>query len=154
MATFKFRLEAVLRLRERVKEEKQWQLRTLNQRKHALTVAIADLERQLREMDDTLGARAGEYLSVIDLKLASESAQRIGQRIKENQAALAELDDAIVAKKGELVEAMRGVKSLERLRDRQAEKFRREQDGAEQRFTDEVAQRKFVVGAGRKDFPR
>lgn len=154
MAAFKFRLEALLRVRTRVKEEEQWQLRGLNEAKQALELEITDLERQLREMDDVLAARPGEYLSVIDLKLAGESAQRIDRRIHEKTASLAELDDAIIAKKGELIEAMRGVKALERLRERQAEKFRREQDGAEQKFIDEVAQRKFLVSAGRNNFPR
>ena len=150
MAAFKFRLEAVLRLRERIKEEKQWELRALNQAKHSLEAEIAALERQLRAMDDTLGAGVGEILSVIDLQLASESAHRIDQRIKNKAAAMTKLDDAIAGKRGELVEAQRGLKSLERLRQRQAGKFRREQDGAEQKFIDEVAQRKFVALDRRK----
>ena len=150
MAAFKFRLEAVLRLRQRCKEEKEWELRALNQAKHALEAAIAALEQELRTMDAAQGAAVGAVLSVIDLQLASESSQRIDQRIKAKAAALTKLDAAIAGKRGELVEALRGLKSLERLRERQAEKFRREQDGAEQKFTDEVAQRKFVVGSSRK----
>jgi flagellar export protein FliJ len=150
MAAFKFRLDAVLRLRQRFKDEREWELHALNQAKHTLEAEIAALEQELRNMDDALGAGVGEILSVIDLQLASQYSQRIDQRIKAKAAALTKLDAAIAGKRGELVEAQRGVKSLERLRDRQTEKFRREQDGAEQKFTDEVAQRKFVVGPGRK----
>ena len=150
MAAFKFRLEAVLRLRQRFKEEKESELRALNEAKHIMEAEIAALEQELRNMDDALGAAVGEILSVIDLQLASQYSQRIDQRIKAKAAALAKLDGAIAGKRGELVEAQRGVKSLERLRERQTEKFRREQDGAEQKFTDEVAQRKFVVGPSRK----
>ena len=154
MTVFIFRLAALLRLRERIKEEKQWELGVLNQARAAVEAEIAALEGQLRELDDSLGARAGELLSIMDLRLASESSQSIDRRIKEKRAALTQFDRAIAAKKGELVEALREVMSLERLRDRQAEQFRRQQDGAEQKFTDEVAQRKFAVGQSRKDFPR
>lgn len=152
MAIFKFRLAALLRLRERIKEEKQWELAALNQARAAVELEIAALEGQLSAMDDSLGARAGEFLSIMDLRLASEASQRIDRRIKERRLALTQFDRAIAAKKGELVEAMREVMSLERLRERQAEKFRGEQDGAEQKFIDEVAQRKFT-GSRRKDFP-
>ena len=150
MAAFKFRLEAVLRLRQRFREEKQWELLALNQARHTMEAEIAALEQELRTMDDALGAGVGEIFSVIDLQLASQYSQRIDQRIKAKAAALTKLDAAIAGKRGELVEAQRGVKSLERLRERQTEKFRREQDGAEQKFTDEVAQRKFIVGPRRK----
>ena len=153
MAVFKFSLDAVLRLRQRVEEELQWQLHSLNQSRQATAAAIAQLEQLRRLMDDALGASAGAFLSIIDLQLASESGQRIDQRIKERHSVLRQIDDAIVAKKAELVEAMRAVKSLERLRERQAEKFRREQDAVEQKFVEEVAQRKFVVGDRRKDLP-
>jgi len=150
MAAFKFRLEAVLRLRQRFKEEKEWELHVLNDAKHVLEAEIAVLEQELRTMDAAQGAAIGAILSVIDLQFASQYSQRIDLRIKAKAAALTKLDAAIAGKRGELVEAQRGVKSLERLREHQTEKFRREQDGAEQKFIDEVAQRKFVVGPSRK----
>ncbi|MGZ8444331.1 MAG: flagellar export protein FliJ [Candidatus Binatia bacterium] len=150
MAVFKFRLEAVLRLRQRFKEEKEGELLALNQARRTLETEIAVLEQELRTMDEVLGAGVGEILSAIDLKLASQYTQRIDQSIKAKAATLTKLDAAIAGKRGELVEALRGVKSLERLRERQTNKFRREQESAEQKFTDEMAQRKFVVGPSRK----
>jgi flagellar biosynthesis chaperone FliJ len=42
---------------------------------------------------------------------------------------------------------------LEQLRKRQLDKFRREQDMKEQKFLDEVAQRKFVGVEARKKIP-
>jgi len=150
MAAFKFRLAAVLRLRQRLKDEREWELHALIQARHALEAEIAALEQELRTMDDALGVAIGEILSVIDLQLASQYSQRIDQHIKAKVAALTKLDAAIAGKRGELVEALRGVKSLERLRERQTEKFRREQDSAEQKFADEVAQRKFFIGPGGK----
>jgi flagellar export protein FliJ len=145
MAAFKFRLEAVLRLRARIKEERQWELRALYETRHRLEAEIDALEEALRATGDALAGRDGEFLSVVDLKLVSEYAQLIEQRIKLKAAALAKLDNEIVEKRRELVEALRGLKSLERLRERRAEKFRREQDAAEQKFVDEIARR--TIGA-------
>ena len=60
MAAFKFRLEAVLRLRQRSKDEREWELHALTQARHALEAEIAALEQELRTMDDTLGVAIGE----------------------------------------------------------------------------------------------
>jgi len=52
------------------------------------------------------------------------------------------------------VDAMRAVKSLEQLRKRHEERYWREQNAAEQRFGDEIAQRKFARSESRKINPR
>ena len=96
---------------------------------------------------------AEQLLSAIDLQLHAEYALRIDKRIKERVAALDILDQRIVEKRGELVEAMRGLKALERLREHQEQRFRLEQDAVEQKFGDEVGQRKFVGVEQRKKIP-
>lgn len=154
MAAFKFRLAAVLRLRGRVKEEKQWELGALQQAKHRLLAEIDALETELHGLGAAPAGAAMAPVSAIELLLASDYALALERRIKEKIAAGAALDKKIDDKKLELVEALRGVKSLERLREHQADKFRREQDAVEQKFTDEVAQRKFVTGGSRHKLPR
>jgi flagellar export protein FliJ len=153
MAAFKFRLAAVLNLRMRVKDEKQWDLRQLNEERRAMTEAMAALERKIEQAEKVLAGREGMILSAQEHKSHSDHVQLLDQRLKEKRIAAVQLDERIVEKRGELVEAMRGVKALERLRERQAGKFRREQDAAEQKFVDEVAQRKFVSGGGRQKIP-
>ena len=153
MAIFQFRLAAVLRLRARVKDEKQWELRGLNETRNRVVAEIDALEQQLRASEEALGGTSDQLLSAIDLQLHAEYALRIDKRIKERVAALDILDQRIVDKRGELVEAMRGLKALERLREHQERRFRIEQDAVEQKFGDEVAQRKFVGVGQRKKFP-
>jgi flagellar export protein FliJ len=75
------------------------------------------------------------------------------RRIAIKRAELGPIDIAIAAKREELVEALRSVKSLEQLRQRWAEKFRREQDAQEQKQADEVGQRKFVRRGGGQSLP-
>lgn len=153
MAVFQFRLASVLRLRARVKDEKQWELRGLNETRRSAVAEIDALERQLRASEEALAGPCEQLLSAIDLQLHAEYALRIDRRIKERVAALDILDQRIVEKRGELVEAMRGLKALERLREHQEQRFRLEQDAVEQKFGDEVGQRKFVGVEQRKKIP-
>ena len=153
MAVFRFRLASVLRLRARVKDEKRWELRGLNVTRHRAVAEIDGLEQQLRGAEDALAGKPDQLLAAIDLQLYAEYALGLDKRIKERIAALASLDQLIVEKRGELVEAMRGLKALERLREHQEQKFRREQDAVEQKFGDEVGQRKFVGAEQRKKLP-
>jgi flagellar export protein FliJ len=150
MAAFKFRLAAVLNLRARLKDEKQWELRQVNEERRCAAAEIAALEQKLDEAENVLADRAGAVLSAHELKFHSEHAELLYRRLKEKRAAATQLDERVIEKRSELVEAMRGVKALERLRERQAEKFRRAQDAAEQKFADEVAQRKFLSTGGRQ----
>lgn len=153
MPAFKFRLAPVQRLRARVKDEKQWDLRALYDLRHIMTEEIAALEQQMRATEETLTGRVDQLFSAIDLKLHAEHALVIDRRIKEKLAAVARLDQRIVEKRAELVEAMREEKTLERLREHQERKFRHEQDAIEQKFGDEVGQRKFVNAGRRKKIP-
>jgi flagellar export protein FliJ len=66
---------------------------------------------------------------------------------------LAKLNDRIDEKREELVEAMRAFKSLEQLRQRHEQRFWRAENTAQQRFNDEMAQRKYVQPANRKKIP-
>ena len=153
MAIFHFRLAPVLRLRARVKDEKQWELRDLNETRNRAAAEIELLEQQLRASEEALSGTSGQLLSAIDLQLHAEYALRMDRRIKEKVAALDMLVQRIVQKRGELVEAMRGLKALERLREHQEQRFRLEQDALEQKFGDEVGQRKFLGAEQRKKIP-
>jgi flagellar export protein FliJ len=153
MAIFHFRLAPVLRLRARVKDEKHWELRDLNETRNRASAEIELLEQQLRASEEALSGTSEQLLSAIDLQLHAEYALRMDRRIKEKVAALDALVQRIVEKRGELVEAMRGLKALERLREHQEQRFRLEQDALEQKFGDEVGQRKFHGAEQRKKFP-
>lgn len=153
MAAFKFSLDALLRVREHVKDEKRWELRALNDTRRRMESEIAALEQELGAAAVMLAGHEGEIFSAIDLKLLGEHTQRIASRIQIKRAELQRFDEQLIAKRAELVEAMRAVKMLEQLRKRQLDKFRREQDMKEQKFLDEVAQRKFVGVEARKKIP-
>jgi flagellar export protein FliJ len=154
MAVFKFRLDAVLRARERAKDERRWELRALNETRERMESELRKLKQELGDATEMLARPEGAFFSAIEIKLLGEHGERISKRIQIKQAELAKFDPLLIAKRAELVEAMRAVKSLEQLRKRQTEKFRRDEDAKQQKFLDEVAQRKFVGAESRKKIPR
>lgn len=150
MPVFEFRLAPVLRLRERVQEEKEAELRALNLERAQRESEIAALTAELDRLSTDLGTQIGLIISPIELKLQGEYAQLLSATIERREQALKVLAEQAARKRQELTEAMRDVKSLEILRQRLAEQFRREQNAAEQKFLDELGQRNFARGTGRQ----
>jgi flagellar export protein FliJ len=150
VATFKFRLASVLRLRGHIKNQKQWELRTLYETKREMVTEIDVLERALAA-GGTLAE--GQIFTALELRLRAEHDQSLAKRIKVKRVTLARFDDAIAEKRTELAESLRDVKSLEQLRRRHEERYWREQKTAQQRFTDEIAQRKYMQPENRKKIP-
>jgi flagellar protein FliJ len=153
VAAFKFRLASVLRFRERVKEEKQWELAALNATRQEIEDQVRALEQELVDTENRMAAEVGQLFSASELRLQGEYVGSLEHRLQKQRIALEQLDEKIVAKREELVEAMRGMKTLEQLRRRLEEKFRHEDDVEQQKFTDEVAQRKFTDPYKRKKLP-
>jgi flagellar export protein FliJ len=150
LPVFEFRLAPVLRLRERVQEEKEAELRALNLERAQRESEIAALTAELDRLSTDLGTQIGLIISPIELKLQGEYAQLLSATIERREQALKVLAEQAARKRQELTEAMRDVKSLEILRQRLAEQFRREQNAAEQKFLDELGQRNFARGTGRQ----
>jgi flagellar export protein FliJ len=144
VAEFRFRLASVLRFRERIKQEKEWELALLNETRRKLEGELYDLEHQLVQAEAaTVGEEGGIY-SALDLQLRGDYARLLVRRVDKKRAALAAVDKELAGKREELVEMMRGVKMLEQLRRRLEEKFRNELNIADQKFRDETGLRKFA----------
>lgn len=143
MAAFKFRLASVLQYRERIKEEKQWQLRALNEAKRKIEEGIRLLERELRQTEEAVTGKEGQICSVSEFRLLADHASRLSKRIREKHSLLKACEQELVEKRAEVVEALRAVKTLQQLRNRLEEKFHREQEIMEQKLADEIGQREF-----------
>jgi len=143
VAEFHFKLAPVLRFRERVKQEKQWELGLLNERMHDLEKEIGDLQEELRQDDARVATEGGIY-SAIELQLRGNYARDLLRQMDRKRTAMVALNKEIAQQREELVEAMREVKILEQLRQRLKEKFRLVEDLADQKAIDEIALRKFT----------
>lgn len=153
MAAFKFRLASVLRYRERVKEEKQWELGSLNETRSNIERHMGELEESLRSASESLTAQTGRILTVLELRLQGDYTQQIAAQIRQEHNRLRAVEQKLADKRDELIAADRAVKSMELLRNRFAERVRREQATEEQKLGDEIAHRKFVDLRARKNFP-
>jgi len=151
MAVFKFRLAAVLRLRQRIRDQKHWELSALHETRRQMLAELDTLENELAE--GSFIAADGQIFAAIELRLRADYGQSLLKRIKAKRITLTQFNDKVAEKRAEVVEAMRGVKSLEQLRQRHEERHRRGQDAAEQRFSDEIAQRNFAQSEIRKKNP-
>jgi flagellar export protein FliJ len=151
MAAFKFRLASVLRLREHMKNQKQWELRALYDTRHEMVTEIDDLETQLAHSGALIADR--EIFTAPELRLRAEHDHLLTKRIRAKRATLGQFDALIAEKRAALVEAMRAIKSLEQLRQRHEKRYWRAQNGTQQQFSDEIAQRKYVQPETRKKIP-
>jgi flagellar FliJ protein len=144
VAEFRFRLASVVRFRERVKQEKQWELALLNEARRSLEEEIEHSERELLQAEASTVGEEGVIYSAIEFRLRGDYVRVLTRRVYEKRDALNGLDKKLAEKRQELVEAMRAVKILEQLRRRLEEKFHHERDIAEQKFRDEIGLRKFI----------
>jgi flagellar export protein FliJ len=153
MAEFQFRLAPVLRFRERGKEEKQWELGLLFDARAQKAQEIAEIEQEQLRAESIDTAVDGAILTAVTLARQAAYIDTLGRRAQLKRGELGPIDSAIASKREELVEALRSVKSLEQLRQRWAEKFRREQNAQEQKQADEVGRRKFTRRGGGQSLP-
>ena len=153
MGVFNFRLAAVLRYRKRVEEEKRWEIDGLIAARAAVQKEIQGLHQRFADAAQALTGEEGQILAPLELRLYGDYARQLAQLINHREAVLEQCDENIVLKRHELIEAMRAVKSLEQLRGRLEEKFRRAQHIEEQKLADEMSQRKFANPQSRKKVP-
>jgi len=154
VAIFKFRLAPVLRYRERIKEEKQWELRALNEARRKMEEEICLLEQELRDSEEAVMGQEGRIYSVNELRLYGDHVSRLARWVREKHRVLAAVEQKLDEKRGELVEALRAVKTLEQLFKRLEKKFHREQEIEERKSADEISQRRFIYhGGGRQKLP-
>ena len=153
MAQFRFPLASVMRFRERIQQEKQWELKLLTEERRALEEEIHRLEREQLQAEAATAIEEGAICTVMELRLRGDYALALARRIPNRRNALAVLDQRLATKRDELVEAMRSVKILEYLRKRLEEKVRYELDMADQRLRDEIGLRKFIGPDTGQDLP-
>jgi len=142
VAAFRFRLASVLRFRERKREDKRLELREVEQAQSRLRGEIERLEARLERLSLDIEELPVRPIAPVELRLGADFSQALSSRIRECRRLLAEIDSRASAKRVELLEANRDVKTLEQLRERRRERHRLEESRAEQKLTDEAGQRR------------
>lgn len=139
MARFVFSLEGVLRQRKHIEQDKQRNL-ALKQ------TALVELQESLRRMQETLQAsnddvRQNRLVGRLDMNFISThrrflaGMQRQGLQLAQKTAlAQRAVDEA----RAELVEAAKGRKAIEKLREKQLERWKAEQSKKQLAELDEI----------------
>lgn len=144
MATFQFRFETVLRQRRMIEDERQRDLAKLYRRRMIL-------QNQIRHMQDTIRESKHELsdtlVGQVDLSRVGQFAAYSGQvasRAHEIVRELAKIEQEVDSARARLIEASRGRKAIELLRERHLAVFRTEQRRREERELDEVATQQYT----------
>ncbi len=142
MAVFRFRLESVLRYRDRLRRERQWELHALEERRDHLASEINRLEQLIVQQAEEIGEQRGKVLSVADISTRGKFSRWLDQSLHEQRELLATVLKSFEEKRDDVIRADRDVKTIEQLRHRLQEKHRTQEMREEQKFLDEVGQRR------------
>jgi len=142
MAKFVFKLDGVLRQRSNVEQQRKRELAVIQARMTALEAELRSVDATVRAAEEDL--RTNRLIGVIDLAFLgahrrfSLAMQRKAMGIAEKMAGVKlEVDKA----KQKLAEASKRKKILEKLRERNYQRWREDLDRREQAEMDEIAMR-------------
>lgn len=142
MASFRFRLQAILRLRENERDERRRELGQALQAKQVLEEYERRMAAEWESLNTRLRdcSRAGEVQVDLMLNLRRYQMTVAAQREVLKQQ-MAQVEEEIERRRERLAEADRQVRVLEMLRERRFEEYRREEDRLETKMLDEVGSR-------------
>lgn len=139
MARFKFKLEALLTHRQQIEKEKQRRVAQVQQEMQAVRRHIQETQNRIAAENRTLGK--GELTGRLDMQYIAHEKRFVGAllvRIALAEQKLASLEQALAGAKAELLAAARDRKVIEKLRDKQFERWRQEQERKDAAATDEI----------------
>ncbi|GBD05671.1 hypothetical protein HRbin20_01260 [bacterium HR20] len=137
MAHFRFRLETLLRYREHLAEQAEYEVARLAAEEQSLRAAIEQLHRRMLDEQEQSTTTAAHHLQMLDAHRRS-LAEQIRTLEQELDAVRTERERA----EQRLIERMQERDVLGRLRQRRYEEFALEQRRHEQRQLDEIAARR------------
>lgn len=143
MAKFRFKLESVLAQRQRVEDERQRELAKLLRERFIL-------ETELRHMQEAITAdkveMSGELVGRVDvgrIRAHANHANQVTLRAQQIAVRMMGLEKQIEAARGKLLDATKGRKAIELLKDKQLKRWQTELDRRERETLDEMAVQRF-----------
>ena len=145
MRPFQFRLATLLRLRESVRNERRMQLTDALRVESVLAEQAAELAREMGAARKAQVAPAGvvEVDRLIEAQRYELTLQMEQRRLEQQQATVA---TEVAQRRAALVTADQDVRSLEKLRESQMERWRADAERQVMKEMDEVASRAYALG--------
>jgi len=142
MATFKYRLATFLRIRESARDERRVRLAQAYRAEEMLRSRQQRVAEELAVLAARIRAAAAPGAVDVDTLLDAQRFELVLKAERQQLAAQEEQVRAEIRRRHEaLVEANREVQVLQKLRERQFQRWRGEEDRREVKRLDEVAQR-------------
>jgi flagellar FliJ protein len=143
---FAFRFQRVLEMKRHVEEMRKNELAALMAQRLDDERRLFAVQGELLDRQCELASRAEARERLPDLARIASYFCKLADDIRRFEAQLARWDEQIEAKRGELVEAKREVKVLEKLEETDRRAYDKAVAGWEQKLIDEVATGRYVRG--------
>ncbi|MFO7578185.1 MAG: flagellar export protein FliJ [Pelovirga sp.] len=136
-----FRLESVRKYRSALEDQAQEELARSLRQKNRLLLCIDEQHADLRAQDLELKRRQQTGLSMAEIDLYETRINYCRRRCNELGNQLRALEARILRQREDLIEAARARQVMDKLKERQNETYRQEQERKERRDLDEISLR-------------
>lgn len=136
---FQFRLQSILRLRERDRDQAAQALEQAVRAKQILLDRIDEIEKERRELLEQRGAASMGKVDIQHILTSQRYEAGLIEQVRGIELNIGKIEIAIQERRAKLVQCEQGVKVLEKLRDGQRETWDLEQAARSQSRLDEWA---------------
>lgn len=145
MPVVPFSLQSVLSYKESLVDLLERQLAQLLSMHSAVEAVLVSLHQERQRIHHRLIAERQGILRLDRLRYYQSYLDWLGERIEAQERQLAQLDEEIEKKRGELVSRMQEKQMLEKLKEKAKERFMLELERREADLHDEMASARFVA---------
>ncbi len=152
MKKFKFKLQVVLDKRQKELEDKQLEMAKVQAR---LKEQECELERlicsqnQTRENLENMLSQ-NQSIDFMSIKVHQDYIEKLSDDIRMQHKIIADTEQELEAKQLEVIEALKGTKTLEKLKEKQFKEFIAEFEFLQQKELEDVTQARFRFTNGEK----
>jgi len=147
---FKFRFQNVLRIKEKIEESKKYQLASTQQHfsreKNKLDYLLQKKEKNINKWNEV--SNGNKIIKIKDLQNASTQLQMLNDLIDEQESVVEKIEKKLTNHIKELVEAKQERKTFEKIKEKDFEIFKEEQEKLEAALIDQIVTYKSTVNRG------
>lgn len=136
---FIFRYESLLSYRRHLKEKAEVDFGRVRQQLKTFRLLLEDLRGRFLRADEFFGSRGLKRISSAEIKNHADFLAGLKDKIRAQELKVAEWEVAVREKKEELLRKTKDFRVIEKLREKDFEKWQQQQLQMEQKDTNEVA---------------
>lgn len=140
---FKFELQAVLSLKEKLEEAKVRELGLANTKKEQLLIQKSSLISAERQVEEALRKEHSSIIDIRKIKVLNNYGDILEKQIQKKEDEIKVAEKEVLKKQNEFLEAMKERKILDNLKDIQFEQYQEEDSKSERQIIDEIVSFKY-----------